>query len=353
MNQFQNLDHLDRALASIDADADFVRFIRETARPALAFTRRSAPDADLPVGVSKLGGDPDLPPDMPWPTRGPYPDAAEQAKMLRGFRNLSRHLKALHRQYRATAAAVAEPGPLAFLCQIDLEAMSRVKGFDPLLPTEGRLLVFLDPIGWNEGAKPSSSIGFRVIWDRTPKAGLVRHTTPEAIARWEDFANSGIHKQPWATLPEASVLEPHPIIAVTHHWVDCYSPETPAWYRAIDAFSALRKQARDAVPEEFRGRWFGDQLGGWANDLQDHPENIAQLASSGIDTYSDRLPPEAEECLKRAPEWRHVLSISGEYRRGTRIVETASDDGQIYVLTREEDLEARRFEKAWVLKQIT
>jgi uncharacterized protein (TIGR02996 family) len=41
-------------------------FLRD-ARPALTFTSRKAKDASLPVGASKFGGDPDVPPKFRWP----------------------------------------------------------------------------------------------------------------------------------------------------------------------------------------------------------------------------------------------------------------------------------------------
>jgi uncharacterized protein (TIGR02996 family) len=47
---------------------ELTRPVLELARPALRMVEASAPDADIPVGASKVGGLPDLPPGYSWPT---------------------------------------------------------------------------------------------------------------------------------------------------------------------------------------------------------------------------------------------------------------------------------------------
>ena len=46
---------------------------------ALVLATATADEAAIPLGASKIGGRPDLPPGMAWPTRPAYPDAAERA----------------------------------------------------------------------------------------------------------------------------------------------------------------------------------------------------------------------------------------------------------------------------------
>ena len=48
---------------------DYARRIEASVRPVVLFVRRQEKDDTLPVGASKMAGNPDLPPDMPWPMR--------------------------------------------------------------------------------------------------------------------------------------------------------------------------------------------------------------------------------------------------------------------------------------------
>jgi hypothetical protein len=85
----------------------FERSILELAEPCMRFTTRRAA---VPVGGSKIGGAPDLPRDMVWPTN---------------------------------------PHTLTFLAQIDLAEISRLARSP--LPREGRLLFFFDRTELDEG----------------------------------------------------------------------------------------------------------------------------------------------------------------------------------------------------------
>ncbi|MCY2967112.1 MAG: DUF1963 domain-containing protein [Planctomycetota bacterium] len=67
--------------------------ILKLARPALDIVQLSATDDDLPIGSNKLGGLPDLPADVPWPTFGDCTDSysgmsdlsPEESQQLCGF----------------------------------------------------------------------------------------------------------------------------------------------------------------------------------------------------------------------------------------------------------------------------
>jgi len=77
------------------------------------------------------------------------------------------------------AQLVGESLPLSFIAQLDLAALASQPGFDPDLPTHGRLLLFYDLF---EG-EPYSRVGFRLIWDETPAASLRRAPVPEALQK--------------------------------------------------------------------------------------------------------------------------------------------------------------------------
>jgi uncharacterized protein YwqG len=67
-----NLDEIRQALRA----AGLERLAGEAERltlPAIAIEAHAASDDDLPVGASKLGGQPDLPPDTEWPEHNGQP----------------------------------------------------------------------------------------------------------------------------------------------------------------------------------------------------------------------------------------------------------------------------------------
>jgi len=75
---------IENALRAVRAEPSLMSYLLQTARPALEFARHERPDAEIPTGVSKIGGDPDLPPGMEWPLRPPFADAADRRKRLLG-----------------------------------------------------------------------------------------------------------------------------------------------------------------------------------------------------------------------------------------------------------------------------
>jgi Domain of unknown function (DUF1963) len=81
--------------------------------------------AQARVGASRLGGMPDLPPDVPWPWRPPVSE-------------------------RVWKAHAERPWPLSFVAQIDFAEIQSAGGLEGF-PTSGRLLLFYDPICWPDG----------------------------------------------------------------------------------------------------------------------------------------------------------------------------------------------------------
>jgi hypothetical protein len=68
---------------------DFVENIVKLARPALRMNQEFEEDVNIPVGASKIGGLPDLPPNMVWPLgedcKAIYNDDTKGVKKLAGF----------------------------------------------------------------------------------------------------------------------------------------------------------------------------------------------------------------------------------------------------------------------------
>jgi hypothetical protein len=90
--------------------------------------------ADAPIGASRLGGMPDLPPEVPWPWRPALPPI--------GWEELPENLqKLLHLEM----AHEARSWPLSFIAQVDFAEILSAGGLEGF-PSSGRLLFFCDPV---------------------------------------------------------------------------------------------------------------------------------------------------------------------------------------------------------------
>ncbi len=113
-------------------------------QPALHLTTVPTVDADLPVGVSKMGGEPDLPPSTPWP--------------------------------HWSENTNSKPIPLRFLAQINLAEIAWYPA--TLFPPSGLLSFFYntDDLQWNR----KNEGDYRVLY--TPgSAALERCRVPDAL----------------------------------------------------------------------------------------------------------------------------------------------------------------------------
>ncbi|GGB07480.1 hypothetical protein GCM10011491_39420 [Brucella endophytica] len=388
---------LSASLAQVgELTPDLVERLAGQAAPAILLETVKTTEDAIPLGASKFGGAPDLPADIPWPVRPPYPDWQKKRDQYRkrmaqtlakagmmpdwmtpeeGRRYIEEQKRIEREVVDSTLAMLSEEDakrmrpifeeqmtytperaregirdevlqaemvgkslPLSFIAQFDLGALSAEPGFDPDLPKSGRLLLFYDLLEIPPGWEPSARTGFRLIWDDTPAQKLRRASVPEAL--------SSISYQEKLVLEPARVLPRSVVTPIT--------PDEEAW-DAIPLDSNLEENfgkgpywaymawlSRFGSPGD-AGR-VNHQLGGWPQPLQNGMQARAQLASSGIaggnsDAYDT---PEAEEALKGAAEWKLVLQIGVDEAVGLRA-------GAYYVLMRRADLLARRFDTAWVV----
>ncbi len=92
------------------------------ARPALRMKKSKASDRTIPVGASKIGGLPDLPPDYPWPPGGDchaiYNDDTGGTERLAGFLAQVNFAEIADTQ---AAKDLPKTGVLSFFCFQDIE----------------------------------------------------------------------------------------------------------------------------------------------------------------------------------------------------------------------------------------
>lgn len=381
-------------------------------RPALMLTTLAVDEDEIPVGASKIGGRPDLPPGFVWPLRPPYPDAEEvaeraleagaytmasagvappwltpakgrkliekatrdRARMAKDFarmREESRREVARLKpddvfteedieRYRAqvegetfdlpplptldeaeraglharhVAEATRSAFPLAFIAQLDLGTLSKQEGFDDALPGSGRLYVFYDLAGFPSPSDPASKPGHLVVHDDTPSGQLVRTDLPPALAEFVAFAPEAVLR-PAIIEARAAVTIP-PLETLPNLDIRLRGRQSAAYDEWL-----LGEVGWPGAPDRDR-----HQLGGWPRAVQMNMQAKAQSAANGIDaaTMGSWTSKKAKAILAEAGAWHLLFQLGPDETIGNET------DGSFNVLLRDEDLAARRFERAWVV----
>jgi uncharacterized protein YwqG len=362
--------------------------IVNVARDALVLDSAVEQDADIAIGASKIGGLPDLPKDMAWPERPAYDRADELKKQYDTdaanlYANAGRQppwmseaegkaflaerkrvndeaiaatlalmkeagadvdeadlsdsgnlpLKVIAeeaKQRRALGEAVAKSFHLPFIAQVDLAALSSEPGFDKALPATGRLLFFYDMPALPASYEPRANAGWRLIYDETATSGLERKALPEELN-----AFPGLGSMRSAALSPRAVVTTVPIGDASWDAIADISGDDTSLYS-----DWLFSIGWPTAPEGGN-----HQLGGWPRAIQSGMQSMSQLASHGVDAGSGQAygTEEGRRLLPGAKDWRLVLQIGTDEAIGYPF------PGVLYVLMREDDLAARRFDKAWVV----
>src|SRR5215467_8699605 len=111
--------------------------------------------ADAPIGASRLGGMPDLPPEAPWPWR----------PAISGWTD----------DY--TKPHAERPWPLSFVAQIDFAEIHSAGGLEGF-PSSGRLLFFCDPELSSNGALKEEKVCSSAIFFTDSAERLERRDFP-------------------------------------------------------------------------------------------------------------------------------------------------------------------------------
>lgn len=135
--------------------------LRGLARPSIRLRAVARDDDEIPIGSSKLGGEPDLADGSEWPSW--------------------------------------EGKPLSFLAQLDLEEVAPFD-LERLLPTTGRLLFFYDAAGQPWGGQAADRGRWRVLWNPAGEA-LVRTAPPDVLPPVLELASRVVRLEVELTLP--------------------------------------------------------------------------------------------------------------------------------------------------------
>jgi len=285
------------------------------AKPNVRLVPKPALDEDTSAPLaSKLGGFPDLPKGMAWPT---YQFVPWQPQLRPpGF---------LGRLLGFKPEAEPEPPqpeerPLPFLAQINLADIAKV-GCDLPLPEAGLLLFFYKAheCGW----AASETTGVRVLF--VPEG---TETERPSDAPVDPAPTRALECQAGETLPAVEYVEEFVPACSEEHFAEVYE----ALDQDIDSFM-----------------YPGSAFGGWPHIVQGTMELECELHANGIRA----LPQAFEEAKvrgldKSATAWRLLLQLDSE---DTPELDWG-DSGKVYFFCRKEDIAARRFERCCVIDQM-
>jgi Domain of unknown function (DUF1963) len=335
---YRTLDELGASLASTGVSPTDQRMLLALALPSIALQSKAEDDDDIPLGASKIGGAPDLPRGVAWPSRLKSADGLAAMDHLETFSIrddgiAARPAPGLQQEIDTKRKLYGAPASLAFLLQVDLSGCANAGTFDPAFPREGRLLVFYDLVQkpWS-GHEEDGNPLFTVVYDRTAAKDLVRAVPPDL--GWPLFEELVVYAN---RLPAARLT---PVFTFT-------LPDDGSEPIMLDYMTRAvpHKAWLDQVPTHLNAC---NRLGGWPENIQgDMPVELAARDLGIALPFGDAFPAAAKRLRPQAQEWVQVLQI-GDYDN-----KVMDFDGLLHIWIKREDLRARDFAKARLIFRTT
>jgi uncharacterized protein YwqG/predicted DNA-binding protein (MmcQ/YjbR family) len=220
-------------------------------KPAILLRTLPGSEDDIPLGATKIGGNPDLPATTAWPA---YKDGK----------------------------------PLGFLAQLDLAAIAKLGTPVPALPTEGLLSIF-SAWGWRVNGYPKlpesdfsqEEDGWTVVIHTASRVNLVRRETPDEISA---FPAAGIELIPVLSSPN------HP----DEPEVSKLDLGEETWSKIDDLFSDYRSIQMGHYLKQTDSLASHHLLGGYPIFQRAFPDyildlNVAMFLQFGSDSKTDMM----------------------------------------------------------------
>lgn len=267
--------------------------LAESLRPAVRFAIRREPDVAIDIGQSKIGGAPDLPEGMPWPS---WTTPAGEHRTLQFFA-----------QVELASANAAAPGPLG-------------------LPTDGELSFFADfeaGGGGITGLHDWEQAGCLVVYS-PPSERLVRRSLRMEPLETGQLSPLGVWTWPDARLDDGGELD---------------VPDGEA--EALDALDQeLGASLHALVPDRWQlsGR---HQLGGHARFIQHPVEHEVVQALAGCWSGREGFDAGAwDQSRHQVREWRVLLQLDSDLALDL----LWGDAGTLWWAARHDDVAAGRWD---------
>ena len=332
--------------------------------------------ADAPIGTSRLGGMPDLPPEVPWPWRPALPSG--------GWKELPQNLQKLLHLERAHEA---RSWPLSFIAQIDFAEILSAGGLEGF-PSSGRLFFFCDPVAYPWGAKIDDQACASVMFLREPTDRLSRRDLPAELSEPGKVARPEAFKfRPRRLTPRLWLLPPpdgsREIMAFGD--VPLASPLDwrRRWAAEREAYKRFWHDLAARHPSAFGAHWPSTggeihQVGGIPfsigdpvemdcvkfaeDDYSNHPMEkgwyeLVRSRDGPPDEWPDFEERWQAHCaftererarhFERADGWQLVLQVDSDLAAGMQW----GDVGRLNVCIRKLDLAERRFNRCWTVLQ--
>jgi uncharacterized protein YwqG len=226
------------------------------ARPSIRLYTTPVDEDSLAVGTSKVGGLPDLPPDLIWPEFGGLPQS--------------------------------------FIAQIRL---AEVKPYDTegALPATGMLWFFYDAKQETYGDDPQNRGAWQILFQEGDLTNLKRTPTPAKLPDESRFQACSVRFAAETTLSQVPQME-----IANYDWRD----------EELQKYEDLIVHLTPPDQRAFRHRLLGNP-----DLIQDDMRLQCQLVSHGI---TDEDDPRAQELKKGAMDWRLLFQVDTDERIGMR-----------------------------------
>jgi uncharacterized protein YwqG len=258
--------------------------------PCLCLRRTVTPEDSIPVGTSKLGGRPDLPAGVDWP------------------------------EWNGR--------PLSFLGQINLSDTSEYDSCKAL-PQSGLLWFFYDCEQETWGFDPKDKGSWRVLFYDGQQEDLSRRPFPDEIPEYAQYHACSVTFHEALSVPGMQSL-----------YIDQLQLDDTEFDR-YEAFLDSLAADNDDQPVH--------QLLGHPSEVQGDMHLECQLVSHGLycgdeTGYTD---PQSAELESGALEWKLLFQLDTDDDPNMMW----GDMGMLYFWIQEHDLEAREFDKVWMILQ--
>ncbi|MBN1346744.1 MAG: DUF1963 domain-containing protein [Phycisphaerae bacterium] len=263
---------------------------------------------DLPLGVSKLGGRPDLLPGIEWPTW--------------------------------------KQGPLDFLAQFYLPDLARFGDEEDEFLKSGWLLFFYDSMSDAWGAEAEERGSWRVIFQDGDASLLERKSFPASPTdTTEESRERAAGYAPCAVELTEEMKLPH-LDSLFVRALDLTEAEATAYMKLTAQPVLLGERTDEEADSDPSG---GHRLFGHPDIIQDDMQFDCELIARGMrrEDMGDLPDDELTDFLTRAIQWRLLLQLDSDNNMGAMW----GDMGALYFWIPEDQMLERNYEDVWMMLQ--
>jgi len=260
------------------------------ARMSIRFVTTKSDDSEIPIGSSKIGGNPDLPQNSRFP------------------------------EWNSS--------PLAFLVQINLEEIAFFRTSSELPPSGLLSFFYHDSQPW--GYDPKDEGGWRVVFSED-MTDLHRVSLPDALPEEARFGAGTLSFFEELTLPPREFMVFRDL-ALTEQEERTYA----------DFLERIEPDTNHLI----------NRILGYPDPIQGDMHLECQMVSHGI-YFGDgkgRSRPGYNELRPGAKDWRLLLQLDSEEQNSRMMW---GDVGRVYFSMHKDALRNKEFEKAWLVLQCT